>query len=122
MTAKMKRREFITLLGGGAAAWPLAARAQQAKMPRIGIIDNAAIWDHFRQGLRDLGYIEGRNIAIEYRSAEGRPERLAAVASELARLPVDVIVTFIDLVAYVSFEPGQTKAFDNILPLPLARE
>jgi putative tryptophan/tyrosine transport system substrate-binding protein len=90
----MKRREFISLLGGATAAWPLAARGQQSKMPRIGIIDNAAIWDHFRQGLRDLGYIEGRNIAIEYRSAEGRPERLVAAATELAQLPVDVIVTY----------------------------
>jgi putative ABC transport system substrate-binding protein len=90
----MKRRAFITLLGG-AAAWPLAARAQQSeRMRRIGIIDNAAIWDHFRQGLRDLGYIEGRNIAIEYRSAEGRPDRLVAAATELAHLPVDVIVTY----------------------------
>ena len=89
----MKRREFITLLGGAAAAWPLAARAQEAvsKMPRIGIIDPAAMWDHFRQGLRDLGYLEGR--AIEYRSAEARPERLAAAAMELSRLPVDVMVT-----------------------------
>ena len=92
----MKRREFITLLGGAAAGWPLAARAQQRtpKVPRIGVIDNAAIWDPFRQGLRDLGYIEGRNIAIEYRSAEGRPERLVAAATELTRLPVDIIVTF----------------------------
>jgi putative ABC transport system substrate-binding protein len=91
----VKRREFITLLGG-AASWPLAARAQQqlSKIPRIGIIDNAAIWDHFRQGLRDLGYIEGRNIAIEYRSAEGRPDRLVAATTELARLPVDVMVTY----------------------------
>ena len=83
----MKRRSVITLLGG-AAAWPLTARAQQPKGPRIGIIDNAAtIWDHFRQGLRDLGYIEGRNIAIEYRSTEGRPERLVAAATELAARP-----------------------------------
>ena len=90
----LRRRELITLLGGAAATWPLAARAQQSKMPRIGIIDNAAIWDHFRQGLRDLGYIEGRNIAIEYRSAEGRPGRLVAAATELVRLPVDVIATY----------------------------
>jgi len=96
MTAKMKRREFIGLLGGAAAAWPLAARAQQpvSKMPRIGIIDPTAQWDPFLQGLRDLGYIEGRNIAIEYRSAEGRPDGLVAAATELAQLPVDVIVTF----------------------------
>jgi putative ABC transport system substrate-binding protein len=73
----LKRREFITLLGG-AAVWPLAVRAQQggARIPRIGIIDDAPIWDHFRQGLHDLGYIEGRNIAIEYRSAEGDFDRL----------------------------------------------
>jgi putative ABC transport system substrate-binding protein len=90
-----KRREFITLLGGAAAAWPLAARAQQraAKSPRIGIIDDAPIWDHFRQGLHNLGYIDGQNIAIEYRSADGQPDRLATVANDLARLPVDVIVT-----------------------------
>src|SRR5262245_9889205 len=94
-TKPMRRREFITLLGGAVVAWPLAARAQQpAKVPRIGIIDDAPIWDHFRQGLRDLGYIEGQNIAFEYRYAEGKPDRLAAVATELARLPVDVILTF----------------------------
>jgi putative ABC transport system substrate-binding protein len=91
----MRRRGFITIIGG-AAAWPLAAHAQQpvSKMPRIGIIDPEARWDPFRQGLRDLGYIEGRDIAIEYRSAEARPERLVAAATELAQLPVDVIVTF----------------------------
>ena len=72
----MRRREFIALLGGGAVAWPLAARAQQpAKVPRIGIIDDAPIWDYFRQGLRDLGYVDGQNIIIEYRSAQGEPER-----------------------------------------------
>jgi putative ABC transport system substrate-binding protein len=90
----MRRRDFITLVGGAAAAWPLAARGQQPKMPRIGIIDDAPIWDHFRRGLRELGYIEGRNIALEYRSAEGRPEQLAAAASELAGLPVDIIATY----------------------------
>jgi putative ABC transport system substrate-binding protein len=91
----VRRRNFITLLGG-AAAWPLAARAQQSvsKMPRVGIIDDAAIWEHFRQELRHLGYIEGRNIVIEYRSTEGRPERLATAATELARLPVDIIATY----------------------------
>jgi putative ABC transport system substrate-binding protein len=92
-SAQLRRREFITLLAG-TAAWPLTARAQQpiSKMPRIGIIGPGPRWDVFRQGLRDLGYIEGRDIAIELRSVEGRPEFLAA-ATELAKLPVDVIVT-----------------------------
>ena len=78
MAIYIRRREFISTLLGGAAAWPIAALAQQSvsKIPRIGIIDPAAIWDPFRQGLRDLGYIEGRDIAIEYRSVEERPERL----------------------------------------------
>jgi putative tryptophan/tyrosine transport system substrate-binding protein len=90
----MNRRDFITLLSGAAAAWPLAARAQQRKIPRIGIIDDAAIWDQFRQGLRDLGYVEDQTVAFEYRSAEGKPDRLATAANELARLPVDVIATY----------------------------
>jgi len=91
----MRRREFIVGLGG-AAAWPLAARAQQGglRIPRIGIIDDAPIWDHFRQGLRDLGYIEGRNIAIEYRSAAGDFDRLREAARELASLPVNIIVVY----------------------------
>jgi putative ABC transport system substrate-binding protein len=89
----MKRREFIILVGG-AAAWPLAAHAQQGqRVWRIGIIGDTAMWNHFRRGLRDLGYIEGRNVTIEYQSTEERPDRLAAVATELARLPVDVFVT-----------------------------
>jgi putative tryptophan/tyrosine transport system substrate-binding protein len=90
----MRRREFITLLGGAAATWPLAARAQQqTKIPRIGIIDDSPRWNAFRHGLRDLGYLEGRDIAIEYRSAEGQPDRLAAAARDLASLSVDVIAT-----------------------------
>ena len=89
----MRRREFISLLGS-AAAWPIAARAQRppVRMPRIGIIDDAPVWDSFRQGLRDLGYIENRNIAIEYRSAEEKVDRLAQAARELVSVPVDVIV------------------------------
>ncbi|MGC2711917.1 MAG: ABC transporter substrate-binding protein [Pseudolabrys sp.] len=95
----MKRREFITLLGGAAAAWPLSVRAQQAgKPPTIGFLgaDASAFapWTAaFVAGLRDLGWIEGRTIKIEYRWSEGRPERYAEIAAEFVRLKVDVIVT-----------------------------
>ena len=91
----MRRRDFIKTIAGSAATWPLAARAQRrpTTIPRIGIIDDAPIWDHFRQGLSELGYVEGRDVVIEYRSGQGQPDRLAAAASELAKLPVDVIVT-----------------------------
>jgi putative tryptophan/tyrosine transport system substrate-binding protein len=96
----MNRREFITLLGGAAAAWPLAARAQQpGKLPTIGFLGvlPASIqrtWtDAFVQRLRELGWIEGRTIAIEYRWAEGRSERFPEIAAEFNRLKVDVIVT-----------------------------
>jgi putative tryptophan/tyrosine transport system substrate-binding protein len=93
---QLKRREFITLLGGAAVTWPLAARAQQRgrKMALIGIIDDAPIWNHFRKGLRDLGYIEGENIEIQYQTAHGEPARLLAAAKQLAGIPVDVIVEF----------------------------
>ena len=91
----MRRRAFITLLGGAVAAWPLAARAQQAgKIPRIGIIDDSPIWNAFRHGLRDLGYLEGQNIVFDYRYAGGLPDRLAWVAVELVHRPVDLIATF----------------------------
>jgi ABC-type uncharacterized transport system substrate-binding protein len=74
---------------------PLAAEApQRAKLPRIGIIEYSASWGPFLQGLRDLGYTEGHTIAIEYRHAEGKPDRLVEVASELVRLQVDVIMTW----------------------------
>jgi putative ABC transport system substrate-binding protein len=90
----VRRREFIIFLGGAAAAWPLAARAQKpAKTAHIGIVDNTAAWDPFRQGLRDLGYVEGQNIKFEYRFGEGVPGRLVAAATELAHLRVDVIAT-----------------------------
>ena len=90
-----RRREFITVLGGAAGAWPLAARAQQpAKIPRIGIIDDSPIWNAFRHGLRDLGYLEGQNIVFDYRYAGGLPDRLAWVAVELIHRPVDLIATF----------------------------
>jgi putative ABC transport system substrate-binding protein len=74
----MKRREFITVVGGAAAAWPLAARAQQpTKIPRIGIIDDTPRWNAFRHRLRDLGYLEGQNIAFDYAYGDGVPERPA---------------------------------------------
>src|SRR5262244_1010342 len=94
----MRRREFIALLGG-AAAWPLAARAQQAKLPTIGFLGTGASsawapWTAaFVQRLHELGWIEGRTVAIQYRWAEGRTERSAELAAELARLKVNVIVT-----------------------------
>src|SRR5262249_12300979 len=91
----VRRREFIILLGGAAAAWPLAARAQQAgKIQRIGIIDDSLHWNAFRHGLRDLGYLEGQNIAFDYAYGDGVPERLAEAAAALVRRPVDVIATF----------------------------
>jgi ABC-type uncharacterized transport system substrate-binding protein len=96
----IERREFITLLGGAAAACPLAARAQQpAKLPTIGFLGAAtpSSWSQwtsaFVQRLRELGWIEGRNVAIEYRWAEGRNERFGEIAAEFVRLKVDVIVT-----------------------------
>ena len=92
----MRRREFITCLGSAVAAWPLTARAQQStggSIPRIGIIDDAPIWDHFRQGLRDNGYVVGQNIALEYRAAQSNVDLLRRAALELAALPVNVFVT-----------------------------
>jgi putative tryptophan/tyrosine transport system substrate-binding protein len=93
----MRRRDFITLLGGAAAVWPLAARAQ--KLPTIGVLgastpSNWAPWvAAFAQRLRELGWIDGRTVAIEYRWAEGRNERFTEIAAEFVRLKVDVIVT-----------------------------
>ena len=96
----MRRREFITLLGGAVAAWPLVARAQQpmAKLPTIGFLGSATLLVEsqrvaaFAQRLRQLGWIENRNVAIEYRWAEGRTERFTELAAEFARLKVDLIV------------------------------
>jgi putative ABC transport system substrate-binding protein len=96
----LKRRDFITLLGVAAVAWPLAARAQQAaNIPRVGFLGNstpeleANLITPFREGLRGLGYEEGRNVVIEYRWAQGRYERFPALIAELIGTKVDVIVT-----------------------------
>ena len=97
----MRRRKFIMLLGSAAAAWPLAARAQrQPKLARIGFLGStfASAWasrvEVFRSGLRDLGYVEGENIAIEFRWAEDKYDQLPRLAAELISLKVDVLVTY----------------------------
>jgi putative ABC transport system substrate-binding protein len=87
----MQRREFITLLGGAAAVWPLAARAQQQALPVIGMLVPSIRQDAIRLGLRDLGYVEGQNIRVEYRPAEPA-DRLPGLAAELVSLKVDLIV------------------------------
>jgi len=95
----MRRRDFIKVVAGSAMTWPLVARAQQPSMPVVGVLSaewpNAVTADRlraFREGLNDTGYVEGRNVTIEYRWAEGRNDRLPALAAELVRLPVNVIV------------------------------
>ena len=95
---QLKRREFIALLGGAAVAWPFAARAQQPAMPVVGFLRSASLADAthlvdaFRQGLQEIGYVEGQNVVVEYRAAENDPDRLIALATDFARRPVALIV------------------------------
>jgi putative ABC transport system substrate-binding protein len=112
----MRRREFIGLLGGAAAVRPLAAHAQQPKMPTVGAlvignINPEQFWREFRQGLRDLGYVEGQNIRFEFRSAEGHLDRLPELAAELVRLKIDIIVTW--------FTPTALAAKQATLEIPI---
>jgi putative tryptophan/tyrosine transport system substrate-binding protein len=115
----LRRREFIALLGGGAAGWPFAARAQQRKVPTIGVlVVRAPGWDQFwrlfRDAMRQTGYVEGQNVRYEFRSDQGQIGRLPEFAAELVRLNVDVIVTWFTPAALAA------KAATRDIPIVMA--
>ena len=119
MASYIGRRKFLATLGGAAAVWPLATRAQQPRLPTVGILGGAtaATWSTwtpaFVRRLAELGWIEGRTVAIEYRWAEGRPERAAEMAAEFIRLKVDVILTAGGVLAAV-------KPVTSVIPIVFA--
>src|SRR5262245_17067028 len=110
----MRRRDFIQVIAGAAAAWPLAARAQQAaKVPRVGILspaasESAATLTAFREGIRDLGYVERETIALDFRLSNGIVDALPALAAELVRMPVNVIVTDTTSATLAAFDATRT--------------
>src|SRR5262245_31326016 len=112
----MRRREFITLLGGAAAAWPMAARGQQPSMPVIGYMSVAPRVDHydfeFRRGLSEAGFVAERNVAIEYRWAEGRHDRMPAFGAEIVRRQVNLIAAMGGSTA-----PKAAKAATSTIPI-----
>src|SRR5262245_35852839 len=136
MATCIRRRELIAVLGGTAVVWPLAVRAQQSKrVPRIGVLlfgtpDTDPNLPAFLRGLRELGFVEGQNIAIEYRYAEGKPDRLRALAGELVAIKPDLIfalggdvapsarvaTTTIPIVVAVSNDPVQAGLVTSLAP------
>ena len=115
----MKRREFITLVGGAAVAWPLTARAQQAAMPVVAFVRSAPLSSvphfiaAFRQGLKDQGFVEGHSVAIELRSAEDQPDRLPALVA-------DLLARDITLIACDNFAARAAKAGTTTVPIVFA--